>query len=847
VAPPSGYFVDAAAGNDANAGTPAAPFRTLAKVGTLRLTAGQGIYLHCGSVWRESLTLSQTQLVDGSKIGVYGDNCNNAPPRITGAMDLSGGWTLANGVWSRSVPAGTPKMTRLFVNGAPLGTAQWPTAAAAGTAYALASASSPTSMMRLTVDTPDRATLASRDLVGATLRVRNEPWMIEDRPISGYDANSGMVSLGKMTTYAMGPQDGYVLMDKLWMLDAPGEFYHDTAANKVYLIAPTADVQAALNNASVEAPVRDYAMTISGRDSITIQGLAVDMARLDGVTLSNLTNATVTGLTAAHNGRTGVHITTTVTPPAGAAGTTLAQSAVMDNVQSGIDASTALAATIKDTSVTDTGTRGWTGPSLAALWSGDGAQVLNNTITNAAFQGIRFSGTGGSAVTNNLVTNYCLTLSDCGGIYTYNYTNSVQRTANQNSTVTGNQVGAARPNTSGTHGSGSTTLAGIYLDDFTIGTTVRDNIVAGTPIGVYVHNGSNHVVDGNRLWLNNETAIYANMDRTDKNAMVGNIFSNNQLVPATALSGTWPALPQATPALGVRYATTQATVDDIVSGSNTFTGNQFFALQTGSTPAAQIRTSKGTTNYTMGGWRTLAPNDTAGTAPAMYRPLSENYGAELQGAGAFSSTLAPWTAWYSQPQGGSATVQQGLAGCTDYCGVFTAGSSSDMLYGSSYAMTSGKMYSVRYNATLTGTATLQPPNVTQSASPWGSLTGSDGMASINATSGVAGETISAESWIHASMTTQARTNLRVATPGVAVAFDDVSVRAVTNYKLAAIGDWAGVAQAAPTTPMTVTCATFGWSSSCTAKNLAGQTVTFPVTIPADGAQLFVRTDSKWKQ
>ena len=41
-----------------------------------------------------------------------------------------------------------------------------------------------------------------------------------------------------------------------------------------------------------------------------------------------------------------------------------------------------------------------------------------------------------------------------------------------------------------------------------------------------------------------------------QDAMKGNSFISNQIVPATTLRGTFPALPQGNAALGVRFSTT---------------------------------------------------------------------------------------------------------------------------------------------------------------------------------------------------------------------------------------------------------------------------------------------------
>jgi len=839
----NGYFVDSAAGNDSNPGTVSAPFQTLARLNSLRLTTGQGIYLHCGGVWRETLTLGTVQLVNGSTIAQYGTACDTTPPRVTGADDFSGGWTLSNGIWSRSVPAGTPKIARLFINGQPLHTAQWPNAATSGSNYLLEAATAPTSTTQIQMAANDLAALPSTDLVGAVMRVREQPWVIDDRTISTFNVSTGTAATTTATTYPMQAKAGYVLMDKLWMLDEAGEFYPATTANKLYLIAPTASVQAALNSAVVEAPVRANAITIYGRTGVTVQGLSVDMASGDGIALGDLNNGTASGITASHNGRSGIRVYSSVALPSGMQGMTLTQSVANDNIAYGVDASTAHSPIITNVTATETGTQGWTGASLAGIWSGDGAQVSNNVVHDSGYLGIRFSGSGGAVIKNNSVTGYCLMMSDCGGIYTWNGT---QLTSGQTSSVLNNQVGGATPNTAGAVGTGIRTVSAIYLDDFSRGVTVRGNTVAGSPIGIYIHNGSNNTVDANNVWLTTDASIYANNDQPGPDVMINNTFTNNQLVPATAFQGTYPQQPYGSTSLGIRYTTTQATTADITSGSNLFSGNAFVPVQGTSLAAVQVLAGGSTTNYSVHAWQQLSPNDGVGSTPVAFNYISETFGSELQTPSAFAATLAPsWTTYIKPGSNGTAQIVNGLSGCAGYCAMLTSGSTSDILYGLAYPMTSGALYSIRYTEVPLGAATLAQPMITQSVSPWASVTGPAGMTTVNPAKVGTGDVLSVEYWFTSSMTSPARTNLKNVTLGVPVAYGNVSVRAVTGYSLAAVSDWAGVAQSAPATTTTVSCATFGWPSTCTATDLAGNAISFPYTVPAGSAEIFLRTDSSW--
>lgn len=92
------YYVDSVSGNDANPGTQASPFKTIAQATTALATAGTSLGLVKGSYWREMFTVPRT----GFRIGVVG---SGAPPVFDGADVITGTWTQPDAanqpnVWS---------------------------------------------------------------------------------------------------------------------------------------------------------------------------------------------------------------------------------------------------------------------------------------------------------------------------------------------------------------------------------------------------------------------------------------------------------------------------------------------------------------------------------------------------------------------------------------------------------------------------------------------------------------------------------------------------------------------------------------------------------------------------
>lgn len=384
IAAGSGYAVDAVQGNDANPGTPSAPFRTLSRLRSVVLASGQGIYLRCGSVWRESLDLGATQLRDNTVIAPYGSNCNAARPRITGANAFNGSWVKSGNIWSRKLPTSTPRITRLFVGGEPMRLAQWPNASVA---MALSQTSTQATIV---ASASDRAALSGKSIVGATVQTRSAPWWIDAMTISSYDAASGTMRWSGSTRYPQQTGQGYVLQNKLWMLDAPGEFFHDTSTGTLYVYPSSASAQSNLNGTTVEAAVRNTAVTLRDRAGLRMSGVRVDMANDVGVLLSQTSAAVLDQMQIAHHGDSGVRIQAR----SGAAGRhAVRRSEIRGNADFGIDAASAANVDVVGNVVSDTGTIAWTGMSTAAIWSGDNALIDDNVVKGTAYKGIRVSGT----------------------------------------------------------------------------------------------------------------------------------------------------------------------------------------------------------------------------------------------------------------------------------------------------------------------------------------------------------------------------------------------------------------------------------------------------------------------
>ena len=843
-APGKGYFVDAGAGNDGNLGSFEAPWKSLARLNAVTLIAGESIYLRCGSVWREPLALGRTQLIDGSAVSAYGTNCSGSnKPRISAADDFSGAWTKTGNVWSRRVALGTSKIQALSVNGTLLRVAQWPNFKGVGHEYALAgSGAGGPSKNTLPLTPADRAALADKDLSRATVQLRTEPWVIEARVVDKLDAAG--LKLTSSTTYPIDTGDGYVLQDKLWMLDAPGEFFHDAALGMLYVYPSTAAAQLDFNAAVVEATVRDVAVVVGGRSNLKLKDLSVDMARTDGLTLNEAPGAVVDGVDASNNLWAGVRVNLHLTPAAPARGVTIRNGVYAFNGLAGIDAAGAPNADVVSNTVKGTGMMhaGWP---EAGIVLGDGGLVQGNVIEQSAFRGIVFSGLGGTRVVANALSGYCLRLADCAAIYTFS--GGDQTSAAQAATVEGNRVSGATPNLEGN--AGGQLVAGIYLDDKSRGISVRNNVLTGMPIGIFLHNASNNLVEGNKVWLTTDTSLLFSMDNSATDLGKGNVFRANQLAPSSWMTGAFPALPQLTSSLAIRFIHAIDGRASLSKGANTFSGNQVVAFNGDTNAIADAGYSASTGWLSARQWAALNPGEGAPSAPATFATHRSTLGAELLGGGGFDDGLGSWTSYFAPVAvPGAATAVAGATGCTGPCVRMLAGSLNDRLSSPLFRMTPGAQYVISFAASFEGIGDIAHPDIARPDTPYESFIDPQGLKVTSTTlSGRGGDVIRYEAFFTASSNDQARVNLRVATLGVPVNYDSVSLRQVTGYEVSKFSDWGAVVAAPLDTAKTVACADLAWPSNCVVLDIDGNAVAMPLSLAAGTNRLLLLANSSWRR
>ena len=850
--PAFGVYVDAERGDDRATGSFAAPWRTLSRLSSVTLLAGQGIYLRCGSVWREALVLNGRQLADGSVVAGYGDECTKRKAIISGADDFSGGWRVhAGGGWARSLPAGTSKISQLFVDGRPMRTAQWPNASAAAGAGRAAAGDS-ASTMRIAASPTERATLAGKDLAGATVQLRTQPWLIETRRV--LVSADGRLELERAPDWKLDASKTYVLQDKLWMLDVPGEYFHDTATQTLYLMPPAGSAGAELNQRLVEGSVRDVAMQLADRSRLVVRDLGFYAARIDGLRMVNTPAARISQVQAHHTAAVGVHLSAAPQTAAGAAaGSMLQDSVLFGNGRYGVEATFVQQSQILRNHVLATGL----GPQhtagvIAGISAGPGGRTEGNLVDGAGYLGIHFSSRDGSVVSGNTVAGFCRRLTDCGGIYTWSGRNA---TGNVGGTrVVANRLLAGPADPTRAAVLAHELISGIYIDDYSNGSTVQDNLVAGVPMGVFVHNTSFTTVSGNRVWLAAQVALWASMDQTDADWMVGNRFIDNEIVPlVTASADPAGGLPVIQSSQAVWFTHAIAGEAALSAGGNRFAGNVVLQLQGALPSHARLRGPAGDRLVDFDEWRTWNPEEPLARRSMRFAPFELTLGPELVSDAHFQQSLAHWRTW-QDPSGAGFSVQAltATAECPSSCVRLVAATRGDLLASRAFSLRAGAPYVYRWSMRLpgnsgTGTgkgdAVVGWPYISREGTPWDSMATAQGFVGYSARRVPAGGRLDYEALFVAKSDDPARVNLQMDTPGVSVYLDTISVREIQALRTAQPGEWAAVVTAGNHVARRLDCRDLGWPEGCQALAPDGQAVPLPVTVPAGEQRLLLRGDS----
>jgi len=522
------WFVDSNRGDDAGAGSKTSPWKSLGRLARAGLASGDVVRLRCGSVWRETLAIDARVTSGGLTIASEAGCPAAKLPSIRGSEVVDAGWQADPGQPTASVVDRFGAVSAVFVRGQRLMPARMPNFSGIGQEFAQADGQNSLRSFRL--KDKERRLVGDRDLVGATVYVRAVPWQIEKATVSRYDPASGVVTLDKDLTSTVLTGAGYIFEGKRWMLDSPGEWFHDNRGKRLYIL--TSDGQRP-RAGEVEVAARESALVVRNAKQVRLVGLDLRHTSHAALDVQDSKDLVLEGLNIEDPGEYGVLIYRSE-------GVSLRGARVSGAGLSGVLTREAPRGVISGNAIVDTGLLGRAGGANGAIVvNGEGSLVDGNLVMRSANPGIHFFNKDGTKVQRNVVVRPCLRMADCGGIYTWTAHSPAQATRQriQRATVKDNIVLGGAGNLEGTAGRGRNQSVGIYLDEMTGGVQVLDNLLAGMENGIYLHNAQFNNIQGNTIRAVSHASVTAHMSLPDADVIRGNRIRGNSLVSRPASRG----------------------------------------------------------------------------------------------------------------------------------------------------------------------------------------------------------------------------------------------------------------------------------------------------------------------
>ena len=523
----STYYV-APGGSNANPGTLAQPFKTIAYAASL-VQPGDTVLVR-GGVYRETAKPARSGTAAAR---ITFKPYNNERVTISGANVVSG-WANHSGSVYKA-PQGWdngPGRNQVFVDGRMMVEARWPNTTLDVTRPRKAAADA------IAVTSVAGANPASATLADDALTHRAGAWdgaTIHVMPGHGWVGQTGVVTRSEpgRLTYSYKPLDQknqvpragdqYYLTGKFSALDAPGEWFYESPSRTLFLRTPASDSPAAH---TVEVKRRQYAFDLRGRSYVDVQGFELFAASITSsaasshLRLSNLDARYVSHFTLqpdpwgqqqkAHD--SGIALL--------GANSVIRDSRITHSAGNGVFLG-GRGNRVENCVVSGVAYNG--GDEAGVYVLGPGHVVARNTISHTGRSGVVHRYSPGAKIVHNVIHTVLLQTTDGGGTYTWG------------SDGAGTEIAYNRIYNVKSGGFGA---AGVYLDNFSRNHVVHHNVVWDSDYGLKLNppNTSN-LVYNNTLAGNKYSVASSGTREMTGTVLRNNLFTNRLQLGAGAAAG----------------------------------------------------------------------------------------------------------------------------------------------------------------------------------------------------------------------------------------------------------------------------------------------------------------------
>ncbi len=417
------WYVSTSTGLNSNPGSAGAPFQTIQAAANVA-EPGDTVLIQ-GGVYHETVVPAHSGTAAAPiTYEPYGGSVTiDGADTITGWTQYSGdiyeapmNWDLGDG------------NNQVFAYGGQMLTeARWPNTSLDPMLINTATIAS-TNAAAAKQDTPNSCTIYNSQLtqpagywVGATMHVSpGQQWVWQTGTVTASSPGSITYSYTQLTPYE-DPRAGnpFYLTGKFSQLDSPGEWYHDSTTNTLYVWMPDNSVP---TNTDVEAKHREYAWDLSGLSWINIFGIAMKGASINtSATSSHIELSLISALFISQQmdnpypwiAKSTLHDTGIIMD---GSYITLTQSYLAYSSGDAVFMSGSHNSVVNNTIID---ADYFVGEEAGISIQGSNQLVSHNNINNTGRSGITFYFTTDVDVMNNLLYNIGQRATDCGGIYTY--------------------------------------------------------------------------------------------------------------------------------------------------------------------------------------------------------------------------------------------------------------------------------------------------------------------------------------------------------------------------------------------------------------------------------------------
>ncbi|WP_460985479.1 NPCBM/NEW2 domain-containing protein [Spirosoma fluminis] len=506
------YYV-ASTGSDANNGRSAnAPFQTIDKVNSLVLQPGDNVLFRRGDTFRGTVQIRQSGNA-GNPIIIDAYGSGNKPV-LAGSVPVTNWTSLGNNTWQADCPSCGSRVTGLYLNNSILPLGRYPNLNAANKGYLTIQSHAGKSQITSQQGLPANFT-------GGEVVIRPVQWILNRATITQQSGNT--LSISYDSGYEPANNWGYFIQNHPATLDQNGEWYYNAGSKKIQLYSDQNP-----NGQSITATAYGEGVSLSNVNYVTVRNVQITQTLNTGLAVTNSSNLVFSGVEITRSGEDGVVI-------AGSGNNVLMENGLIEDVNNnGFTIQTYQNFTFRGNIVRRIGLVPGQGKSGDGTYTGfqsactANTLIENNVVDNIGYNAVNFSNS--TVLQRNIISNYCLTKSDGGGLYIWNGNKQPMNGIRISSNVVYNGIGSPEGTPGGTYSGAN----GIYLDDCTTNIEVTDNSVFNCRgLGIYLHGSSNVRVTGNTVYNNGEGQL-AITDIPGACSPRDNIVLNNVLVSRTA-------------------------------------------------------------------------------------------------------------------------------------------------------------------------------------------------------------------------------------------------------------------------------------------------------------------------